>query len=289
VIALELVALLALATAPDSTRAILPPPRLFVREFSYSPDGRELLFSGSFGQRSAVSRCSRAGESPRAVSDTSGWHQWGVWSPDGHRVLYAAQQPDSLPHLRVREMASGVDHRLTHDAAAEGTPAWSPDGRQIAYARRVDGHMRIWVMRADGRGAHAIGGSEGDEFNPVWSPDGRRIAYYRSLEGLDSLVVMRADGRERHVIDDGMWPHWSPDGAWLVFTRGSASGGPEIWRMTPDGREVRFVVEQGFFARYTPEGSRIAFLRPVDVEFDAASHLYEVGLDGKGLVRVLPR
>ncbi len=285
---LALVAALVFAAAPETASVIPPPPGLFVREFSYSPDGRDLLFSGSFGPRSAVFRSTRAGDGPRAVSDTSGWHQWGAWAPDGRRLVYVAQR-DSLPRLRVRDVATGAEHLLTADAAGEGTPAWSPDGRQIAYGRRVGGRMQLWLVRADGRGARAIGGPEGDEYNPEWSPDGRWIAYYRSFEGTDSLVLMRADGRERRVIDEGMWPHWSPDGRWIVFTRGSAEGGPEIWRRSADGRDVRYVVERGFFARYTPDGSRIAFLRPVDVEFEVASHLYEVGLDGRGLVRLLPK
>lgn len=279
---------LALAGAADTASFVHPPRGLFVREFSFSPDGRELLFSGSFGPRSALFRCTLEGQAPRAVSDTSGWHQWGSWSPDGAAVVYAAQS-DSLSHLRLLDLASGRERRLTRDAAAEGTPAWSPDGRHVAYGRRVGERMQLWVARADGRGARALGGAVGIEYNPAWSPDGEWIAYYRSAGRTDSLVLVRADGGQRRVIGEGMWPSWSPDGRWLVYTRGSAASGPQIWRMTPDASEQRFVAEQAFFARYTPDGEHIAFLRLIDADAEPGSHLYWVRLDGSGLERLLPR
>ena len=281
-------ALVFASAAADTAAVIEPPQGLFVREFSFLSGGRELLFSGSFGPRAAVFRCGLDGSEAHAMTDTSGWHQWGAISPDGRHLIYAAQL-DSVARLRLRDLETGEEHRFNESSAAEGTPAWSPDGRTIAYGRRVGERVQLWRARADGRGARAIGGEVGYEYNPSWSPDGEWIAYYRSVGRTDSLVLMRADGREAHVLGEGLWPSWSPDGRWLVFTRDDGQRGPEIWRMSADGAESRFVAEGAFFARYTPDGGHIAFLRLVDGDDGPGSHLYWIDLHGQGLERLLPR
>jgi Tol biopolymer transport system component len=54
-------------------------------------------------------------------------------------------------------------------------------------------------------------------------------------------------------------PRWSPDGKWIAAN--SDRGGPmALWKIRPDGSELQQISEGGvgFYATWSPEGSRIA-------------------------------
>jgi Tol biopolymer transport system component len=72
------------------------------------------------------------------------------------------------------------------------SPAWSPDGKAIAYAVKSG----IWVIRADGNGAHRLNTTKDWPDAPAWSPDSRRIAYSVGFAKRDAnIYVMGASGR----------------------------------------------------------------------------------------------
>ena len=58
-------------------------------------------------------------------------------SPDGTRLVYSRlfTEPGFLYwyDLAVRDVASGVETRLTRDAVLQGMPTWSPNGQDVIY------------------------------------------------------------------------------------------------------------------------------------------------------------
>jgi Tol biopolymer transport system component len=99
----------------------------------------------------------------------------------------------------------------------------------------------IWVMDGDGSHQTRLISLKGfDLGNAVWSADGTRIAYTMSAtprrQGTPaentSIWTADADGSHQQQVIAGVgwyWlPHWSPDGAWILFTldgqRGPGSG-----------------------------------------------------------------
>ena len=141
-----------------------------------------------------------------------------VWSPDGTRILFAAQVGDfpevpehdgkpeprvhhikeliyrfngpgyiyqSRSHLFVVPVAGGAATQLTDGDWNDGAAAWSPDGSQIAFEsdRHADRWrmMRgeIWLMNADGSNQHAVLAEESfNYFSPAWSPDSQQLAVF---------------------------------------------------------------------------------------------------------------
>jgi hypothetical protein len=105
-------------------------------------------------------------------------------SPDGQTVLYRASSgPDSevgtLYTLPI--IGTGAPKQLIdYPAGTDAEPAWSPDGTKIAFRRRVpngtlNGNDDIYVVKADGSGAHAVASTPAHDFKPIWSPDGKNL------------------------------------------------------------------------------------------------------------------
>ena len=119
--------------------------------------------------------------------------------------------------------------------------SWSPDGTELAMTRNLFDlrhtlaletpyNVAIWLMRADGSGAHQVtlkelicrnvckGGAQDNQ--AAWSPDGRRLVFTsghlhlsRSSTAIFTIALDGSDLRrvtpETMNVDD---PAWSPDG-----------------------------------------------------------------------------
>jgi Tol biopolymer transport system component len=121
--------------------------------------------------------------------------------------------------------------------------------------------------------------------DPAWSPDGQRIAYGTRDGGrLGQIYVINADGSGRRqltrVKDGALLPDWSPDGEKIAFTSWVAGKSSTIWIISKDGGNAKSIAE-GIGARWSPDGSRLVFLRPRKKRRDKGS-IWVVNADGTG-------
>jgi TolB protein len=101
-----------------------------------------------------------------------------------------------------------------------------------------------------------------------WSPQGDRIAFSLSLDPSvwetkdpESLTVhvMNADGTNRIIVaTNARDPRWLRDGRTLSFGRWFVD---EIWTVSADGGEPSLLVPDGFGAEWSPDGTRIAYVK----------------------------
>jgi Tol biopolymer transport system component len=166
---------------------------------------------------------------------------------------------------------------------------------RLAFARGADSGGGLYIIGFDGHGMKRL--HSGQDEAPAWSPDGMGLAFSRTLDRGRSyeLYVLAANGARPHAITHGggyaQSPSWAPDGSRIVF---SPSGGrfgqstdpsctPNMWVARPDGSGLRRVVRAGVEPAYSPDGRRIAFVRP-----DARDRpwLYIAGSSGRGVHRI---
>ena len=148
-------------------------------------------------------------------------------------------------------------------------PIWSPDGRYLAY--RGDGGEAIprscdrTVNISDSAG-HRVASFPGDGWAIAWSPDSTGVAVWADFYQAPKLEVYGLDGVRQAVLPmPAGWsalgdvdPVWSADGASLLVP-----GGVEVPvdGSTPSQLPVDDP-RSHLSARYSPDGSEIAYISP---------------------------
>jgi Tol biopolymer transport system component len=144
-----------------------------------------------------------------------------AWSPDGDLIAYI-RNDGTYGHIFVTDPEHGTERRLSK-SKFRGTPAWSPNGKQIAVVGlgsaavprsdpyfEVFARNRIYIVRADGQGAHAVTGDIDVVRDVAFSPDGNRIAFIRGELARGILVVMAPGGKAARKISRAEQFSWRP-------------------------------------------------------------------------------
>ena len=92
------------------------------------------------------------------------------------------------------------------------------------------------------------------------------------------VFVVGLDGNDRQELGPGVWPALSPDGASAVY---AWSGGLYMTDISSgQSYHIPNTNDSDYGPRWSPDGSRIAFIRTDDV------NLYSINIDGSGLQKV---
>jgi Tol biopolymer transport system component len=216
------------------------------------------------------------------LTDFAGTEQAAAISRDGKLVAFLADR-DGQIDAWVSEVGSGTYRNLTHGDVRDMVNPWirslgfSPDSSLVS----------IWTRRPDGSqpgdvsvlAAPTAGGplrpylQEAAEFD--WSRDGRRLVYHTTAPG-DPLFVResgKSGDRRIYVAPAGVhchFPLWSPDDAFIYFSRGVPPDDWDIWRIQPSGAGLE---------RITAHNARVTY----PVMLDRRTLLYlATDADGSG-------
>jgi eukaryotic-like serine/threonine-protein kinase len=252
----------------------------------WTPDDRGLLFvSNRSGGRDVYrQRLSRSGApdgDPERVTSGLNAHAISL-SPDGKRLAYSSLAFHAniwslaIPHQGVASLADA--QQVTFGSEKTEKLVVSRDGQWLAFDSDRGGSTDVWKVRIAGGEPEQVTRDPGPEFVNDWSPDGLEILFHtiRSATNRDVMSVT-ADGTRTSVViatsAEEQQGAWSPDGNSIAFSNGTG-GGADLYNVSvltragqgsPWGPPRRLSSDTGIDARWSPDGSRIVYIRRGEV------------------------
>jgi Tol biopolymer transport system component len=188
--------------------------------------------------------------------------------------------------------------------------SWPGDGSAVVFAglsgNPRDARFDLYLVGADGSGLRRIPGTR-DGLDPVLSPDARTLAFVRIhrrqptgrkphvslstwLVDLTTGAVSRLGPAARPEIPSS----FSPDGATLAVTRPVGDHGSDAVAIDLATGHDSVLARNAADPVYSPDGSKIAFLRGPWHTFrdkgrttvERLTDMYAVNVDGSGLTRL---
>lgn len=226
--------MIAAAAGAAASREVMRCDGSDMLSFSWTPDGRALLFGSMTGVQGAPGI-------RRLDLETGRWQELAYdaqptdfdyaprYSPDGRWIVFLRNpQLGDLWRIPAR---GGTAERLTHDNADIRGWSWLPDGSGLIFGRRVDSEARLYRLDLVDRSLHDLG------VDDAQAPDvahGHLVFVQRKPQfGVYQVIHDPMNGgyiRRRLFASNGRDDHpmIAPDGRQLIFAS-NRSGTYGLW------------------------------------------------------------
>jgi Tol biopolymer transport system component len=231
---------------------------------AWSPDGREIWFSGADETGQALFGVSLSG------------HTRVLRRSPSEVVLYDATFDGKLllghGHFHLGIAAMTPDERTERDLSWMGAAFVtdiSADGDHVLFMRQDRMDYDVWLRRTDGSAPTRLG--PGMSFS--LSPDGRwaMAGLFSRNSPLTLLPTGAGTSRELEGKRGALYATWTPDGENVVWGAADEGGGIRLQIQGMDGGEVRTISEAGIQTgvdrpfQVSPDGRWVAALGPDDL------------------------
>jgi len=221
----------------------------------------------------------------RQLTSNGADNGWPSLSPDGKTVFYASNKTGSYQLYKL-PLSSGSEVQLTNISGQAMAPDMSPTG-QIVFTLSTTSES-IWVMNADGSGAHQVYRLGWD---PVWSPDGNKILFATGTVSNVVHAIINADGSDFHQLANFAELRGRSD--WsslnLIAIYAGPSWGRNLYTVNVDGSNITQITTggNGQGPSFSPDGQWIAFTGYFDNMGDInGCEIYIIRIDGTDRIRL---
>jgi hypothetical protein len=203
-------------------------------QFAASRNGTIVYHSGT--DQSQLTWFDRSGRITGTIGEVEG-HLSARFSPDGTHIVFDRRGPQTQGwDLWTRDLARGVETRVTSDPGSEVTPVWTDGGRGIIYGADRGGSSPHLYRRDLNTGADVelrAGGPQQQSLDV--SPDGKTLGMVeRGPAGNFEMFLMPLArpqdaarlGAQTRFVELGPW--FSPDNRAFAFSS-SRSGRTEVY------------------------------------------------------------
>ncbi len=201
---------------------------------AWSPDGKQLVFTGYDGGLSDLFLVNTDGTNLRRLTNDKYADLQPVWSPDGATIAFATDRGPGTDFQTLRfgnmriatfDVATGrIDELPGMQVGKNVSPQWSPDGQEIAFVSDRDGVSNIFLYDRNDRQVYQLTdlftGAQGiTPLSPVlsWARNADRLAFvYYSRDQFDVYGIDNPRSMKRAP--------WTP----AVVTLGRDSAGRPV-------------------------------------------------------------
>jgi Ca2+-binding RTX toxin-like protein len=166
------------------------------------------------------------GSNVQQTTFLGGENAYPSWSPDGTRLVFnhANVSGGNYDIYMINVNGKGLT-QLTNGPSDDFYPSWSPNGDEITFDRCGSGCSVLALNLVSGKWRSVAFAADRSFFSDV-APDGTRFAYATYPEG-DLHVRSMTKGMGYFVLNgDGIvYPDWSPNGRFLLYTWGGGGIG----------------------------------------------------------------
>ena len=265
----------------------LPPAASTPWRPAFSPDGEWIAFS----MAGSIWKIRAGGGTAYELTAGATYDSSPVFSPDGTKILYTADEGYRAVNLRLLDLKTGESHALTEGAFVNLDPVFSPDGKRALYVSTApDGWYHLYAMPLDQAGnpgaavrltedhafpnARLYFGAEDLHIEPTVSPAGDEMILVSNRGiSLGSGGIWRApieanamEKAELILREETLYrtrPQWSPDGKRILYSSHRGSQFNNLYVLPADGGEpyqLTFGEWDHFEPRWSPDGEWIVYV-----------------------------
>jgi Tol biopolymer transport system component/DNA-binding winged helix-turn-helix (wHTH) protein len=259
---------------------------------TWTPDGRDIVFSSARGGQGALWRVPASGGTPQPVAGV-GVVAWAPSiSPKGNRLVYQRMAfKDSVFRLNLTDNnhRQGNPTLLRSEKGINWRPQFSPDGKRFAFESNGLGYPEIWACDSDGSHCAPLTSLRGTAGAPRWSPDGRYIAFEFRPKDHTEVYLLEVGSSPPRLLptlpgSDNGGPNWSRDGKWIYFYSDRGGEPFQLWKVPINGGPpVQITKNGGVFAAESADGLYLYYSKL------QVSGIYKMPLQGGEEERVLDR
>jgi len=253
-----------------------------VSNASWSPNGKEFLFTTDMSGRSNLWKVSAAGGWPVQLIQSDERQTQGTWSPDGQWILFQQDVGgNELWDIFAVPSEGGEIVNLTNTAdIREESPRWSPDGKTISVNYKpkdgtvYDLALLEWATHKVSKVTHEA--SPDHSWNSVaWSPDGKTLYANRfeiSFTDADVYAVDVRSGKTTNLTAHqgkvlNFASSLSPDGKRLLITSNRKGGYQNVALLDIPTSKVTWVTDTKWEANsgdFSPTGKSFTYTLNAD-------------------------